>query len=41
MVRSGESKTRPELEAEAECLNIEGRSKMSKDELRHAIAWAR
>ena len=39
-VRSGEAKTRKELEAEARRLGIEGRSKMGKDELRHAIAGA-
>jgi hypothetical protein len=40
-VRRGEAKTRKELEAEARRLNISGRSKMGKDELRHAIARAR
>ena len=40
-VRSGQAKTRDELEAEAKGLNIRGRSKMGKDELRHAIAAAR
>jgi hypothetical protein len=40
-VRSGESKTRKELEAEARKLEIPGRSKMGKDELRRAIAGAR
>jgi hypothetical protein len=39
-VRKGEAKTRKELEAEARRLNISGRSKMGKDELRHAIARA-
>ncbi|HEX3801200.1 MAG TPA: hypothetical protein VHV75_00010 [Solirubrobacteraceae bacterium] len=40
-VRKGEAKTRKELEAEARRLDISGRSKMGKDELRHAIAQAR
>ena len=40
-VRKGEAKTRKELEAEARRLKISGRSKMGKDELRHAIARAR
>jgi len=40
-VRSGEAKTRKELEAEARGLNIRGRSKMGKDELRQAISRAR
>jgi hypothetical protein len=40
-VRSGEAKTRKQLEAEARKLEIRGRSKMGKDELRHAIANAR
>jgi TRAP-type C4-dicarboxylate transport system substrate-binding protein len=40
-VRSGEAKTRRELENEARRLNIEGRSKIGKDELRRAIARAR
>lgn len=40
-VRSGEAKTRQELEAEARRLDIRGRSKMGKDELRRAIASAR
>jgi hypothetical protein len=40
-VRSGQAKTRKELEAEARQLNIRGRSKMGKDELRHAITRAR
>ncbi|HEY2718442.1 MAG TPA: hypothetical protein VGI52_02335 [Solirubrobacteraceae bacterium] len=39
-VRKGEAQTRKELEAEARRLNISGRSKMGKDELRHAIAQA-
>jgi hypothetical protein len=40
-VRKGEAKTRKDLEAEARRLEISGRSKMGKDELRHAIARAR
>jgi len=40
-VRSGEAKTRKELEAEARRLDIAGRSKMGKDDLRRAIARAR
>jgi hypothetical protein len=40
-VRKGEAKTRKELNEEASRLEIEGRSKMGKDELRHAIARAR
>jgi hypothetical protein len=40
-VRSGEAETRRELEAEARRLEIRGRSKMGKDELRRAIARAR
>jgi hypothetical protein len=40
-VRKGEAKTRKELEAEARKLDISGRSKMGKDELREAIAKAR
>lgn len=40
-VRRGEAKTRKELDAEARSLNISGRSKMGKDELRDAIARAR
>jgi TRAP-type C4-dicarboxylate transport system substrate-binding protein len=40
-VRKGEAKTRKELDAEARHLNISGRSKMGKDELREAIARAR
>jgi hypothetical protein len=39
-VRRGETKTRAELEAEARRLDIKGRSKMGKDELRKAIAGA-
>jgi len=40
-VRSGQAKTRGELEDEARRLQIRGRSKMGKDELRNAIARAR
>jgi hypothetical protein len=40
-VRRGEAKTRKELDAEARKLDISGRSKMGKDELRRAIARAR
>lgn len=40
-VRRGEAKTRGELEAEARKLDIRGRSKMGKDELRRAISRAR
>ena len=40
-VRAGEAKTRKELEGEARRLEIGGRSKMGKDELRRAIARAR
>jgi hypothetical protein len=40
-VKKGEAKTRKELEAEARRLDIEGRSKMGKDELREAIARAK
>ena len=40
-VRRGEAPTRKELEAEARRLNISGRSKMGKDELRRAIAKAK
>jgi hypothetical protein len=40
-VRKGEAPTRSELEAEARRLNIEGRSKMGKDELKRAVARAR
>lgn len=40
-VRRGEAVTRKELESEARRLNIAGRSKMGKDELRRAIARAR
>jgi hypothetical protein len=40
-VRRGDSPTRKDLEAEARRLGIEGRSKMSKDELKRAVARAR
>jgi hypothetical protein len=40
-VRKGEAKTRGELNEEAARLEIRGRSKMGKDELRRAIARAR
>ena len=40
-VRRGDAETRKELEAQARRLNIRGRSKMGKDELRRAIAKAR
>jgi len=40
-VRRGDSPTRKELEAEARKLDIEGRSKMGKDELKRAVARAR
>jgi hypothetical protein len=40
-VRRGEAKTRKELNEEARKLDIRGRSKMGKDELRRAIARAR
>jgi hypothetical protein len=36
-VRKGEAKTRDELNREAARLNIRGRSKMGKDQLRRAI----
>ncbi len=39
-VRRGETETRSELEAKARRLEIRGRSKMGKDELRRAIARA-
>jgi hypothetical protein len=41
LVRRGEAKTRRDLEAEARRLDIRGRSKMGKDELRRAIDRAR
>jgi hypothetical protein len=40
-VRRGEAKTRKELNEEAARLDISGRSKMGKDELRAAISRAR
>jgi hypothetical protein len=40
-VRRGESPTRKELEAEARRLDIRGRSKMGKDELKRAVAAAK
>jgi hypothetical protein len=40
-VRKGEAKTRKELNEEAARLEIKGRSKMGKDELRAAIARAK
>jgi hypothetical protein len=40
-VRKGEAKTREELNREAAKLEIRGRSKMGKDELRRAITRAR
>jgi len=40
-VRTGRAKTRKQLEDEARRLEIRGRSKMGKDELRRAIARAR
>ncbi len=40
-VRSGQAATRAELEAQARRLEIRGRSKMGKDELRRAISRAR
>ena len=40
-VRKGEAKTRDQLNREAARLNIRGRSKMGKDELRRAISRAR
>jgi hypothetical protein len=39
-VRRGDAPTRKELEAEARRLNIAGRSKMGKDELKRAVARA-
>lgn len=36
-VRKGEAQTRQQLEAQARKLDIRGRSKMGKDELRQAI----
>ncbi len=40
-VRRGESPTRKELEEQARRLDIRGRSKMGKDELKRAVARAR
>lgn len=40
-VRRGDSPTRKELEREARELDIQGRSKMGKDELKRAVARAR
>ena len=40
-VRRGDQPTRKELEAEARRLNIRGRSKMGKAELKRAVARAR
>jgi hypothetical protein len=40
-VRKGGSPTRKELEAEARRLDIKGRSKMGKDELKRAVARAK
>jgi NAD+ synthase (glutamine-hydrolysing) len=40
-VRRGDSPTRRELEQEARRLDVKGRSKMGKDELKHAVAAAR
>jgi hypothetical protein len=40
-VRRGEAPTRKELDAEARRLNIRGRSKMGKAELKAAVARAR
>jgi len=40
-VRRGDSPTRAELDAEARRLDIKGRSKMGKDELKRAVARAR
>jgi hypothetical protein len=40
-VRRGESPTRRELNEEARRLDIRGRSKMGKDELKRAVARAR
>jgi hypothetical protein len=40
-VRKGESPTRKELEDEARRLDIKGRSKMGKDELKRAVARAK
>jgi hypothetical protein len=40
-VRRGDEPTRKELEAEARQLDIKGRSKMGKSELKRAVARAR
>jgi hypothetical protein len=40
-VRRGDAPTRKELEQEARRLDIRGRSKMGKDELKRAVARAR
>jgi hypothetical protein len=40
-VRRGDSPTRKELEEQARRLDIRGRSKMGKDELKRAVARAR
>jgi len=40
-VRRGDAPTRKELDAQARSLDIRGRSKIGKDELRRAIARAR
>jgi hypothetical protein len=40
-VRRGDEPTRKELEAQARRLNIQGRSKMGKAELKRAVAAAR
>ena len=40
-VRRGDSPTRKELEAEARRLDISGRSKMGKDQLKRAVARAK
>ena len=40
-VRRGDAPTRKELEAEARRLNISGRSKMGKDQLKRAVARAK
>jgi hypothetical protein len=40
-VRRGDQPTRKELEAQARKLNIRGRSKMGKSELKRAVARAR
>jgi hypothetical protein len=40
-VRRGDAPTRKELEAEARRLDIKGRSKMGKDELKRAVARAK